>query len=254
MNSLFSLKDKIALVTGSGGGLGFTIGRGLAQAGATIILNGRNAEKLQDAQQQLQTIFEKVHVKVFDVTDEQQVRDAVGQVETTIGPIDILVNNAGVMRRGSLETIDQNDFQAVLNTNLSGPFLMSKTVAQRMIKRRRGKIINICSLMSELGRPTVGPYAAAKGGLKMLTKAMATDWAQYNIQVNGIGPGYFITEMTQVLADDHEFDAWLKKRTPAGRWGYPSELIGTAVFLASEASNFVNGQIIYVDGGILAAL
>lgn len=254
MNSLFSLQNKVALVTGSGGGLGFRIAGGLADAGATIVLNGRNADKLDRAREQLQEKFEGIHTKVFDVTDENQVRSAVKEIELDIGPIDILVNNAGVMRRGPLETISRDEFQTVVNTNLSAPFVMSKAVAPGMIERRQGKIINICSLMSEMGRPTVGPYTAAKGGLKMLTKAMATDWAKYNIQVNGIGPGYFITEMTQVLADDPEFDAWLKKRTPAGRWGDPSELIGTAVFLASDASNFVNGQIIYVDGGILAAL
>ncbi len=250
---LFSLAGKVALITGSSGGLGFTLARGLAEHGATIVLNGRENQKLRAAVDALKADY-KVHFKQFDVTDEQSIQSAVNEIETDFGAIDILINNAGVQHRGSLETIDKQDFQKVLDINLTGAFLVSKHVALRMIERRRGKIITICSLLSECGRHTVGPYAAAKGGLKMLTKAMAVDWARYNIQVNGIGPGYFITEMTQPLADDPEFDAWLKRRTPAGRWGTPHELVGTAVFLASTASNFVNGQIIYVDGGILASL
>jgi gluconate 5-dehydrogenase len=253
MHDLFSLNGKIALITGSSGGLGFTLARGLAEAGATIILNGRNPDKLDAAVRSLNGEF-NVHAKHFDVTDEPQIKEAVQDIEEEIGPLDILLNNAGIQHRGSLETIEKSDYQNVLDINLTGPFLMGKHVAKRMIERQRGKIINICSLMSELGRRTVGPYAAAKGGLKMLTKAMAVDWAQHNIQVNGIGPGYFITDMTQPLADNPEFDAWLKKRTPAGRWGAPAELIGAAVFLASDASNFINGHIIYVDGGVLASL
>jgi len=254
MNRLFSLKGKIALITGSSGGLGLTFARGLAEAGAIVIFNGRNRKKLERAEKQLRDAGHDVYVKAFDVTVEAQIRAAVEDIEANIGAIDILVNNAGVQRRGSLETIERETFEEVLDTNLTAPFLMAKHVATRMMERRRGKIINICSLMSELGRKTVGPYAASKGGLKMLTRAMAVDWAEYNSQVNGIAPGYFITEMTQPLADDPEFDAWLKKRTPAGRWGDPDELIGAALFLASDASNFVNGQIIFVDGGITAAL
>ncbi len=254
MKDIFDIHGKIALITGSSGGLGYAIARGLAEAGATIILNGRNKDKLDAALMRLQRLNINVYAKPFDVTDEAQVKTAVAEIESNIGEIDVLINNAGIQRRGSLETISENDFKEVLDVNLKAPFLMGKQVAKRMIERRRGKIINICSLLSELGRNRVGPYAAAKGGLKMLTKAMAVDWSRYNIQVNGIGPGYFITEMTQVLADNEEFDAWLKKRTPAGRWGNPTELIGTAIYLASEASNFVNGQIIYVDGGILASL
>lgn len=253
MTNLFDLSGKVALITGSSGGLGFTLARGLAEAGATIILNGRNQTKLDKAVKSLENDF-NVFSTLFDVTDEQQIKNAVMAIEKEIGPIDVLINNAGVMRRGSLENIEKEHFQSVVDINLTGPFLMAKHVAARMIERQRGKIINICSLMSELGRHTVGPYTAAKGGLKMLTKAMAVDWARYNIQINGIGPGYFITDMTQPLADNPEFDAWLKKRTPAGRWGNPDELVGAAIFLASEASNFINGQIIYVDGGILASL
>ncbi len=253
MKNLFDLKNKVALITGSSGGLGFVMARGLAEAGAVVILNGRNQEKLDDAVATLTSEF-RAFGRKFDVTQESEIEHAIENIEEEIGPIDILVNNAGVQRRGSLETIDKTDFQQVLDINLTGPFLVAKHVARRMIPRQRGKIINICSLLSEMGRHTVGPYAASKGGIKMLTKAMAVDWARHNIQVNGIGPGYFITEMTQPLADNPEFNEWLKDRTPARRWGNPEELIGSAIYLASSASDFVNGQIIYVDGGILASL
>jgi len=175
-------------------------------------------------------------------------------IEGQVGPIDILVNNAGVQRRGALESLDEGAWREVLDTNLTAVFLVSRRVVRGMIERRRGKIINICSLMSEVGRETTGNYAASKGGLKMLTRAMTVEWARHNIQANGIGPGYFLTEMTRKLADDPEFGAWIRRRTPAGRWGDPEELVGAAVFLASRASDFVNGQILYVDGGILAAL
>jgi len=252
--NLFSLDGKIALITGSGSGLGYVMAEGLGRAGAKIVLNGRTLSNLQKAQKQLKQQPIDVYFKRFDVTDEEQIAHAVSDIEKEIGAIDILVNNAGMTRRNSLESVPHNEFQQILDTDLVAPFLMAKHVVQFMIKRRRGKIINMCSLMSELGRATVGAYAAAKGGLRMLTRAMCVDWAQYNIQVNGIGPGYFITDLTRVLAEDSEFDAWLKKRTPAGRWGEPSELVGAAVFLASEASNFVNGQILYVDGGIMASL
>jgi gluconate 5-dehydrogenase len=251
---LFSLEGKVAFVTGSSGGLGLAIAVGLAEAGATIILNGRDATKLELAVQQLQHDGFDVYGRKFDVTIEEQVKRAILEIEKNIGVIDVLVNNAGITRRGTLETIIESDFQAVLNTNLIAPFLMSKHIVNGMMKKKAGKIINICSVTSELGRQTNGAYSASKGGLKMLTKSMAVDWARYNIQVNGIGPGYFITELTKVLADDSDFDAWLKSRTPAGRWGDPSELVGTAIYLASAASNFVNGQIIYVDGGLLASV
>ena len=253
-SSLFDLAGKVALITGSSQGLGFTIARGLGEAGATIILNGRNEEKLEKADSTLSQQGLKVYSCSFDITDGHEISQKIPPLESLVGPIDILVNNAGVQRRGPLETLDERAWREVIDTNLTGIFLITRQVVQGMITRRSGKIINICSMMSELGRPTAGPYAASKGGVKMLTKAMAVEWGKHNIQVNGLGPGYFITEMTRPLAEDPKFDAWIRSRTPAARWGDPSELIGTAVFLASQASNFVNGQIIYVDGGILAAL
>ena len=253
-NLLFDLSGKSALITGSSQGLGFELARGLGQAGATIILNGRNEAKLSKATESLQGLGATAHSLQMDILDDAQVQKKIPQIENRVGPIDILVNNAGIQRRGKLEDLDLATWQAVLDTNLTSVFMVSRLIARGMIARRAGKIINICSLMSEVGRPTTGPYTASKGGLKMLTKAMATEWGPYNIQVNGIGPGYFLTEMTQPLADDPAFDGWLKQRTPANRWGKPEELVGTAVYLASSASNFVNGQIIYVDGGILASL
>jgi gluconate 5-dehydrogenase len=255
MNTLlFDLTGKIALVTGSGQGLGFTIARGLGEAGATLILNGRNEEKLERAVVTLSAAGHQVTGCAFDVSNARQVQEKIPHLEKAIGPIHILVNNAGIQRRGPLEKVDEAVWHEVLNTNLTAVFLLSQQVAQGMITRKAGKIINICSLMSEMARPTVGPYTAAKGGVKMLTKSMAVEWGRYNIQVNGLGPGYFATEMNKPLKEDPQFDAWIRSRTPAGRWGEPGELIGAAVFLASQASDFVNGQIIYVDGGILASL
>ena len=247
---LFDLTGATALITGSSQGLGFAIARGLGEAGATIILNGRNKGKLDSAVSRFKSWNIAVHSLQMDVCDEDDIADRIPEIENKIGPITILVNNAGIQKRGKLEKIDRSTWQEVIDTNLTAPFLVSKHVVKSMISRKRGKIINICSVMSELGRQTTGPYTAAKGGLKMLTRAMAVEWARHNIQINGIGPGYFLTEMTKPLADDPEFDGWVKGRTPAQRWGIPEELIGTAVYLASEASNFVNGQIIYVDGGM----
>ena len=251
---LFDLRGKVALITGSSHGLGFAIARGLGQAGATLVLNGRNEEKLRNAVAVLSGEGLAVYGYAFDITDEEKIQVKIPLIEEEVGPIQILVNSAGIQRRGSLETIEESVWREVIDINLTGVFLTSKHVAQKMIAWKSGKIINICSLMSEFGRPTTGAYAAAKGGLKMLTKAMAVEWAKHNIQVNGIGPGYFLTEMTRILAEDPKFDAWIRSRTPAGRWGDPAELVGTAIYLASSASDFVNGQIIYVDGGILAAL
>jgi len=251
---LFDLTGKIALVTGSSQGLGHTIARGLGEAGATLILNGRNAERLNAAVAALSRGGLKVTGALFDVADPAQVREKIPALEREVGPIHILVNNAGIQRRAPLETVDEAVWQEVLNTNLTAVFLVSKAVVQGMIARKAGKIINICSLMSEMARPTVGPYMAAKGGVKTLTKSMAVEWGKHNIQVNGLGPGYFVTPMNKPLVENPQFDSWIKGRTPIGRWGLPEELIGTAVFLASRASDFVTGQIIYVDGGILAAL
>ena len=252
--ALFDLAGRVALVTGSSRGLGAVIARGLAEAGARMCLNGRDEGRLARAVADMREAGHQADGFAFDVTDAGQIDRAVGQIESSVGPIDILVNNAGIQRRGPLEQIDPAAWQEVLDVNLTGVFLVARRVVTGMIERRRGKIINICSLMSELGRRTIGPYAAAKGGVRMLTRAMAVEWAPHNVQVNGIGPGYFKTEMTRPLVEDEQFSAWIASRTPAGRWGETSELIGAAVFLASSASDFVNGQIIYVDGGILASL
>ena len=253
-HKLFDLSGKIALITGSIRGLGFSFARGLAGAGATVVLNARNEKQLMDSVSELIQEGFNAHDYVFDVTQKKQIAHQIIKIEQEVGPIDILMNNAGANLRGSLKDFEESRWYESINLNLTSAFLTSQQVVQGMIARRSGKIINTCSLMSEVGRPTTGPYTAAKGGLKMLTKAMALEWAAYNIQVNGIGPGYFITELTKPLADDPEFDSWIKRRTPAGRWGNPEELTGTAVYLASDASNFVTGQIIYVDGGVLTTL
>jgi gluconate 5-dehydrogenase len=254
MNALFDLTGKIALITGSSRGIGFGIARGLGQAGATIILNGRNAERLNRAVSALSQEGLKVYGYSFDVSDSKQVDQNISTVDREVGPVDILVNNAGIQRRGPLETIEESVWREVIETNLTAVFLISKRVVKGMIARRAGKIINICSLMSEISRPTIAPYTASKGGVKMLTKAMAVEWAKYNIQVNGIGPGFIATEMNKALLEDQEFDAMVKSRTPAGRWGEPSDLGGAAIFLASRASDYITGQIIYVEGGLLSAL
>lgn len=254
IQELFDLRGNVALITGSSQGLGFIIARGLGQAGATILLNGRNEKKLRKAVSELSQKELTVYGYAFDVTDSTQIQEKIPMITQEVGPIDILVNNAGIQRRAPLETIEESVWREVIETNLTSSFLVAKQVVQGMIARKSGKIINICSLMSEVGRVTIAPYTASKGGLKMLTKAMATDWGKYNIQVNGIGPGYFLTEMTQPLADNPEFDAWIKSRTPMERWGDPAELVGAAIFLASRASSFISGQIIYVDGGMLATL
>lgn len=248
--SLFDITDKCILITGSSRGIGFALARGLGLMGATIILNGRNKERLNEAVSALGREGIKTYGHVFNVADKEETESSVAAIENSIGPIDVLINNAGVQKRAPLEDFEISDWQYIMDINLTGVFLTSQTVAKRMIARNSGKIINICSLQSELGRPTIAPYAASKGGLKMLTKAMAAEWAKYNIQVNGIAPGYFITEMTRPLAENEEFDAWIKARTPAGRWGDAYELVGAAAFFSSQASNFVNGQILFVDGGL----
>ena len=251
---LFSLKVRRALVTGSSQGIGFTMAEGLGRAGARLVLNGRDKAKLESAHKELAAKGLDVQSVAFDVTDEAAVNEALANIETQQGGIDILINNAGMQFRTPLEDFPADKFRELLRVNIESAFLVGKAVAKGMIKRRSGKIINICSVQSELGRPSIAPYTATKGAIKMLTKGMCADWAKHGIQVNAIGPGYFKTPLNQALVDNPEFSAWLEKRTPAGRWGNADELIGAAVFLASPASSFVNGHILYVDGGISSVL
>lgn len=251
---LFDLSGRLALITGSSHGLGLVLARGLAEAGAEVVLNGRNEQRLKQAVAGLRQDGCRAHGCAFDITDAPQIAEQVRAIEADVGPISILINNAGVQRRAPILEMQESVWREVLDVNLTGAFLTAREVARGMVSRRVGKIINICSLMSEVGRVTISPYTAAKGGLKMLTRAMAVEWAKYDIQVNGIGPGYFDTEMNTALVNDPAFDQWIRSRTPAGRWGRPEELVGAAVFLASDASSFVTGQILYVDGGVLASL
>ena len=250
----FDLSGRVALITGSSAGIGLALAQGLAGAGATVVLNARNAGKLQASAQALREQGAAVHALAFDVTEAQAVADAVAQIESEIGAIDILVNNAGMQKRAPLQDFEQTDWQQLMRTNLDSVFIVGQAVARHMIPRRRGKIINICSVQSELGRPGIAPYTASKGAVKMLTKGMAIDWGPHGLQVNGLGPGYFKTELNQALVDNPEFSAWLIGRTPSRRWGDVEDLVGAAVFLASDASRFVNGHILYVDGGVTAQL
>jgi gluconate 5-dehydrogenase len=255
MQKMFDLTGKRALITGGSHGLGMAMAIGLGKAGAELIINGRSIKKLEEAAKEYAKEGLKVHNYEFDVTDDKQVKEAIDQIEEEVGPIDILVNNAGIIKRIPMEKMETEDFREVIDVDLVAPFIVSKYVGRKMIERHEGKIININSMMSELGRNTVSAYAAAKGGLKMLTKNMATEWAKYNIQTNGIGPGYFATTQTApIRVKGHPFNEFIINRTPAARWGDPEDLAGTAVFLASRASDFINGQIIYVDGGILATI
>ena len=247
---LFNLKAKRALITGSSQGIGLALAEGLGRAGATLIINGRDVAKLETARRDLAAKGLSVQAAAFDVTVEAQVNEAI----VGLGEIDILINNAGMQFRTPLEDFPADKFRELLRVNIESAFLVGKAVAKGMIARQRGKIINICSVQSELGRPSIAPYTATKGAIKMLTKGMCADWAKHNIQVNAIGPGYFKTPLNQALVDNQEFSSWLEKRTPAGRWGTVDELVGAAVFLASPASSFVNGHILYVDGGITSVL
>ncbi len=254
----FSLKDKIALATGASYGIGFAIASAMGQAGAKIVFNGRRPELIEKGVAAYKELGIDAHGYVCDVTDETAVQAMVGQIEREVGVIDILVNNAGIIKRIPMLEMSAKDFRQVVDIDLNGPFIVSKAVIPGMIKKGGGKIINICSMMSELGRETVSAYAAAKGGLKMLTKNIASEYGQYNIQCNGIGPGYIATPQTAPLREvqpdgsKHPFDQFILAKTPAKRWGEAADLGGPAVFLASPASDFVNGHILYVDGGILA--
>ena len=253
--NLFSLKRKTAMVTGGVHGLGMAMAEGLANAGAELIITNNIAEPLEEAIKYYQEKGYKATGYVFDVTNENEAAEQVKLIEEKHGKIDILINNAGIIKRVMAVDMAVEDFRQVIDVDLVGPFIMSKLVAKSMIARQSGKIINICSMMSELGRDYVSAYASAKGGLKMLTKSLATEWGKHNVQVNGIGPGYFATSQTaSIRVDGHPFNDFIIGRTPAGRWGDPEDLAGTAVFLASDASNFINGQVIYVDGGILATI
>lgn len=253
--NLFDLTGKVALVTGAVHGLGMAMAKGLGNAGATIVVNNHSKDALDEAVAEYKASGLNAFGYVFDVTDEKAVIAAIQQIEKEVGPIDILVNNAGIIKRTPIVDMEVADFKQVIDVDLVGPFVVSKNVAKGMIERGGGKIINICSMMSELGRDTVSAYAAAKGGLKMLTRSMATEWAKFNIQTNGIGPGYFATSQTApIRVDGHPFNEFIIKRTPAARWGDPEDLQGAAIFLSSKASDFVNGHIVYVDGGILATI
>jgi len=253
--NLFDLKGKRALITGGTHGLGLAMAEGLASAGAELIITGTTPSKMEEALVYYKSRGYKASGYLFDVTNEKAAEENVALITKEQGDINILVNNAGIIKREPAITMAVSEFRQVIDVDLVGPFIMSQLVAKQMIDRQEGKIINICSMMSELGRNTVSAYAAAKGGLKMLTKNLATEWAKHNIQVNGIGPGYFATSQTvPIRVDGHPFNEFIISRTPAARWGNPEDLAGAAIFLASKASDFVNGQILYVDGGILATI
>ncbi len=254
-NDLFRLDGKTALVTGASSGIGISLVKALAAAGATVVFNGRRADMVEEAMKNYAAEGIDATGYVFDVTDEESVKYHVNKITGVKGMIDILVNNAGITRRLPALELSAGDFREIIDVDLTGPFIMSKAVAPGMIRKGGGKIINICSMMSELGRETLSAYASAKGGLKMLTRNLACEWAEYNIQVNGIGPGYIATPLTAPLREEgNPFNSFILSRTPAGRWGTPEDLEGPVVFLASAASDFVNGHILYVDGGILAYL
>ena len=250
----FSLAGRVAFVTGGSSGLGLAIARGLGAAGATVAINGRDRDKLEAAAGSMEAQKIRVRPFAFDVSDPDAARRGTAEIEAALGPIGILVNAAGIQHRAPAQDVSPADWTRILATNLSAPFYVAQAVIPGMIARRSGKIINVLSLTSELGRKTIVPYTAAKGGLKMLTRGLAVELAGNNIQVNGIAPGYFKTAMTEPLRADPKFNAWVESRTPAGRWGDPEELVGAAVFFASAASDFVTGQVLFVDGGFTASM
>lgn len=251
---LFSLTGRSALITGGGRGIGFAIAQGLAAAGASIILNGRNQQALEGAGEKLRAAGAQVSLAPFDVSEPEQVRAGIAQLEAQGVAIDILVNNAGIQRRAPLHEFAEEDWRELMRTNLDSVYFVSKAVAPQMIARRSGKIINIASVQAELARPTIAPYTASKGAVRNLTRGMCADWARYGIQANAIAPGYFDTPLNKALVEDAAFDTWLCGRTPAGRWGKLEDLHGAAVLLASRASDYINGQTIFVDGGMVAVV
>jgi gluconate 5-dehydrogenase len=253
-HSLFDLTGKTALITGSSRGLGRAFAEGLAGAGARVVLNGMNEARLAEAATEMRSAGHKVLTSAFDITDEPAIVAAFNRLDADRVEIDILVNNAGIQFRKPMLELETADWQRVIDTNLTSAFVIGREAAKRMAVRGKGKIINIGSLTSELARATIAPYTVAKGGIKMLTKAMAAEWSELGIQANAIGPGYMITDMNEALISNPDFDAWVKARTPMRRWGKPEELAGTAIYLASEASNFISGQIIYADGGMISVL
>jgi gluconate 5-dehydrogenase len=252
--ALFDLTGKRALITGSSQGIGFALAKGMAAAGATIVLNGRDRAKLDDAAATLRGAGAAIDILPFDVTDHDAVKTAVDGFEVATGPIDILVNNAGMQHRSALEDFPADAFERLLQTNIASVFHVGQACAHHMIKRKAGKIVNIASVQTALARPGIAPYTATKGAVANLTKGMATDWAQHGLNCNALAPGYFDTPLNAALVADPEFSTWLSKRTPAGRWGNVDELVGACIFLSSQASTFVNGHCLYVDGGITASL
>ena len=254
VDRLFSLSGAVCLVTGSSAGIGLALARGLAEAGGRVVVNGRTQATVERAVEAMRADGLEAAPAVFDVTDPAQIAEAVARVEAEVGPIDVLINNAGIQRRGPLEDYSEDTWRELMSVNLDSVFFVSKAVAKPMIARKRGRIINIGSVQSELARLNIAPYTASKGGVKMLTRGMATDWGRHGLRVNAIAPGYFKTELNKALVEDEKFSAWLTGRTPMGRWGDVEELVGAAIFLASNASSFVNGHILYVDGGITACL
>lgn len=254
LQQLFGLENRRALVTGSGQGIGFELARGLAEAGAEIILNDIDGARLEKAAHALRADGATVHELGFDVTDHEMVAGAIDNFEAETGAIDILVNNAGMQFRAPLDEFPVDRFDIMMRLNINGAFYVGRAVARHMIPRKKGKIVNICSVQTALARPSIAPYTASKGAVANLTKGMATDWARHGLQINGLAPGYFKTELTSALVADEAFTAWLCNRTPAGRWGDVNELVGACVFLSSQASSFVNGHVLYVDGGITCSV
>jgi len=253
INDLFSLEGRVALVTGGSQGIGLAIGLVFAKAGAKVCVNGRSNERLELCKREFAKLGLDVYTQVFDVTDEFDVDKGISQIEKDVGDVDILVNNAGIIKRTGILDMALDDFKQVVDVDLVAPFIVAKRVAPKMIEKRSGKIINMCSMMSEYGRNSVSAYASAKGGLKLLTANMTCEWAKYNLQINGIGPGYIATSQTDAIRKDgHPFNELVMTRTPAGRWGKPEDVANAALFLASKASDFVNGHVLYVDGGILS--